>query len=262
MTTVIALLIKKKLGHLQPTSMEKIVVDYFDQSRPAVLFFDVNETLLNLEPLKKSIDAILLEKDSSNLWFTTVLQYSLVLTVSGKYEQFIDIGAAILTMLARKRKLILNTEEARKALYPMLFLEPHHDVLEGLTRFKKAGFRLAALTNSSLAACNVQMHNAGLSDFFECQLSVDTVAKYKPHSDVYRWASKEMNVFEGDCMLVATHAWDVAGAAWAGMQTAFIERTGNQPFPLALPPDIIASDLHNLYDQIVNPVMKMELMQR
>lgn len=110
-------------------------MDYSQKSRPAVLFFDVNETLLNLEPLKKSIDTILLEKGSSTLWFTTVLHYSLVLTVSGKYEQFMDIGAAILTMLARQRKLILNTEDAKEALQPMLFLEPHHDVL---TRFKKS----------------------------------------------------------------------------------------------------------------------------
>ena len=223
---------------------------YSDKSRPAVIFFDVIETLLNLEPLKKSIDTILLEKGSSTLWFTTVLQYSLVLTVSGKYEQFMDIGAAILTMLARKRKLILNTEDAKEALQPMLFLEPHYDVLEGLTRFKKAGFRIAALTNSSLEACKVQMHNAGLSDLFECQLSVDSVRKYKPHTDVYKWAMMEMKVSEEKCMLVAAHPWDVAGAAWAGMQTAFIERAGNQPFPLALPPDIIASDLNDLYNQL------------
>lgn len=223
---------------------------YSDNRRPAVIFFDVNETLLNLEPLRKSIDSILLEKGSSTLWFTTVLQYSLVLTVSGKYEQFMDIGAAILTMLARQRKLILNNENAKEALQPMLFLEPHHDVLEGLTRFKKAGYRLAALTNSSLAACKVQMHNAGLSGLLECQLSVDTVAKYKPHADVYQWACNEMNEPESNCMLVAAHAWDVAGAAWAGMQTGFIEREVNQTFPLALPPDILASDLNDLYNQI------------
>ena len=225
-------------------------MDYSQKSRPAVLFFDVNETLLNLEPLKKSIDTILLEKGSSTLWFTTVLHYSLVLTVSGKYEQFMDIGAAILTMLARHRKLILNTEDAIEALQPMLFLEPHHDVLEGLNRFKKAGFRLAALTNSSSEACKMQMHNAGLSDLFECQFSIDTVAKYKPHAEVYHWACNEMNEPESNCMLVAAHAWDVAGAAWTGMQTAFIERAGNQTFSLALPPDIMSSDLNDLYNQL------------
>ena len=223
---------------------------YSDKSRPNLIFFDVNETLLDLEPLKESIDNVLLEKGSSTLWFTTVLQYSLVLTVSGKYEDFMDIGASILTMLATKRQLVLNTEDAKEALRPMLFLEPHCDVLNGLTRLKNAGFRLAALTNSSLAACNMQLHNAGLTDFFEYQFSVDTVAKYKPHVDVYSWACKEVKEPESNCLLVAAHAWDVAGAAWAGMRTAFIERAAIQTFSLALPPDIIASDLVDLYNQL------------
>ena len=236
-----------------------MIVVYSNQNRPLVLFFDVNETLLDLEPLRRGIDEVLLEKGSSKLWFTTLLQYSLVLTVSGKYEPFIDIGAAILTMLARNRDIVLSTEDAKEALQPMLTLAPHQDVFDGLTRLKDAGFRIAALTNSSSAACKVQMDNAQLTDLFECQLSVDSVGKYKPHTEVYRWAAKEMNVSTEDCMLVAAHAWDVAGAAWAGMQTAFIERAGNQPFPLALPPDIIASDLHDLFDQIVNPVVKVKL---
>ena len=234
-------------------------MDHFNQNRPLVLFFDVNETLLDLEPLRRGIDEVLLEKGSSKLWFTTLLQYSLVLTVSGKYEPFIDIGAAILTMLARNRDIVLSTEDAREALQPMLTLAPHHDVIDNLTHLKNAGFRIATLTNSSSAACKIQMENAQLTNLFERQLSVESVGKYKPHAEVYRWAAKEMNVIEGNCMLVAAHAWDVAGAAWAGMQTAFIERAGNQPFSLALPPDIIASDLHDLFDQIVNPVVKVKL---
>ena len=234
-------------------------MDHFNQNRPLVLFFDVNETLFDMEPLKVSIDNVLLEKGSSKLWFTTLLQYSLVLTVSGKYEPFIDIGVAILTMMANNRDIVLSTKDAKEALQPMLTLSPHQDVFNGLTRLKDAGFRIAALTNSSSAACKMQMDNAQLTNLFECQLSVETVGKYKPHKEVYRWAAKEMNVIEGNCMLVAAHAWDVAGAAWVGMQTAFIERVGNQTFSLALPPDIIASDLNDLSDQLINPVVKVKL---
>ena len=50
-----------------------------------------------------------------------------------------------------------------------------------------------------------------------------------------------------------------APKCWAGMQTAFIERVGNQPFAMALPPDIIATNLLDLYDQVVNPVVKVKL---
>ncbi|PIL38103.1 haloacid dehalogenase type II [Massilia psychrophila] len=219
-------------------------------SRPVVLLFDVNETLLDLAPLEESIDEVLLENGASRLWFTTLLQYSLVLTVGGKYESFVDVGAATLMMLARNREVVLSPEQARQALEPMLKLAPHHDVLDALARLKRAGFRMASLSNSSIDACKSQLEHAGLASMFERQLSVESVAKYKPHCEVYQWAAREMKVSEQDCMLVAAHAWDVAGAAWAGMQTAFIERKGNQPFSLALPPSVCASDLHNLADQL------------
>ena len=135
-----------------------------------------------------------------------MLQYSLVLTVSGKYGPFIDIVAAILTVLARNRGVVISSENAREALQPMLTLALYHDVFGGLSRLKHAGFRILALTNSSSTACKVWMDNAQLTNLFECQLSVDTLTKYKPHADIYRWASSEMNVSEADCMLVAAHA--------------------------------------------------------
>ena len=221
------------------------------RSRPLVLLFDVNETLLDLAPLEESIDEVLLESGASRLWFTTLLQYSLVLTVGGKYDTFANVGAATLMMLASNRKVVLTLEQAQHVLKPMLKLAPHHDVLDGLTRLKRAGFRMASLSNSSVSACKSQLEHAGLASMFERQLSVESVAKYKPHREVYQWAAREMQVSEQNCMLVAAHAWDVAGAAWAGMQTAFIERKGNQPFSLALPPGVCASDLHNLADQLV-----------
>lgn len=218
--------------------------------KPVVLLFDVNETLLDLAPLEESIDAVLLENGASRLWFTTMLQYSLVLTVSGKFDTFTDVGAATLVMLARNREVVLTMEQAQDALKPMLKLAPHQDVLDSLARFKQAGFRMASLSNSSISACKSQLEHAGLAQMLERQLSVESVGKYKPHGEVYRWAAQQMQVAEQDCMLVAAHAWDVAGAAWAGLQTAFIERKGNQPFPLALPPSLCASDLHNLADQL------------
>lgn len=218
--------------------------------RPAVLLFDVNETLLNLEPLEESIDAVLLENGASKLWFTTMLQYSLVLTVSGEYRALSEIGAATLQMMARNRDVVLSEADAKEALKPMLGLPPHADVRHALERLKASGFRMATLTNSSTNASKAQLENAGIADLFERQLSVETIGKFKPHRDVYQWAANEMASSPGECMLVAAHAWDVAGAAWAGMQTAFIGRAGNRVFSLAQTPTIGASDLDGLFNQL------------
>ena len=217
---------------------------------PKVLLFDVNETLLDLGPLKKRVGDILLDPRASDLWFAAMLQYSLVMTVSGQYAPFPDIGAAVLRMLARNSDVNLSQEDAQEALSILRKLAPHPDVGPGLERLKTHGLRLATLTNSSQAGVKAQMEHAGLDGFFERQLSVESVGKFKPHASVYQWAAGEMNAEPSECMLVAAHGWDVAGAKWAGMQTAFIARAGQQKFPLAPPPDIDVSDFAALAEAL------------
>ena len=218
--------------------------------RPAVLLFDVNETLLDLTPLADSINTVLLDERAAKLWFTTMLQYSLVMTVSEQHASLPDIGAAVLEMMARNTDVILTSEDAKRALEPLLTLPSFPDVRPGLEKLKQHGFRLATLTNSSKVGVKAQLEHAGLTDCFEKQLSVESVGKYKPHRAVYEWAASEMQCEPRQCMLVAAHGWDVAGAKWAGLLTAFIGRGGQQLFPLGPKPDIHVADILGLADQL------------
>jgi 2-haloacid dehalogenase len=51
-------------------------------------------------------------------------------------------------------------------------------------------------------------------------------------------------------MLVAAHGWDTGGAAWAGLQTAFVARAAAALFPLAPVPDLHVPDLAALADRL------------
>lgn len=209
---------------------------------PSVLLFDVNETLLDLSPVKKEINGVLRDEVGAVLWFSTMLHYSLAMTVSHQYADFTDVGKAALQMLGHNRDIAIPDDDAKEILGGMRRLMPHEDVAPALERLQQAGFRLAALTNSSEAGLKAQMSYAGLDTYFERQLSVDSVQRFKPHRDVYLWAAREMGTAPADCMLVAAHGWDVAGAHWAGLQSAFIAREDQQKFPLAPQPDIDVAD--------------------
>lgn len=219
-------------------------------SAPGVLLFDVNETLLDLAALHESIDSVLLEHNGSTQWFSSVLHYSLVLTVSGQFRPFPEIGVAVLQMMATNRDVMLSEEDARKALEPLRSAPAHPDVLPALEALRRTGIRMAALTNSSCDGMRAQLENAGIAPFLERQLSVESVGKYKPHRDVYAWAAEQMQVQPQDCMLVAAHPWDVAGAAWAGMRTAFLARLGVAPLPIAPKPDIEGLDMGDLANRL------------
>ena len=215
-------------------------------SSPKVLLFDVNETLLDLKPLKNEIDQILSQEGISTLWFATMLHYSLMMTAGGQHAPLPEIGAAVLQMLAKNQHIVLSGEDAKKVLKPMLTLPPHADVRPALERLKEAGFHLAALTNSTQSGMKSQLEHAGIADCFDEQLSVEGISRYKPHREVYLWAAQQVKVKPEECMLIAAHGWDVAGATWAGMMTAFVSRPGQQVFPLAPRPELLVADLSEL----------------
>lgn len=141
--------------------------------RPLAILFDVNETLLDIKPLQKAVTDVLLDEDGAKLWFTTMLQYSLVMTVSDQYASFGDIGAAVLQMLARNRDIALKVDDAKQVLSVIQTLPPHPDVKPALELLKAGGIRLATLTNSSQDVGEAQMRHAGLDGFFERMLSVE-----------------------------------------------------------------------------------------
>jgi len=221
-------------------------------ARPEVIFFDVNETLLDLSPLKESVGETLGGRpELAPLWFTTLLQHSLVATVAGRYHNFDEIGAACLRMVAKSQGLELGGDAAERCVAQMRCLPPHSDVVPALQRLRDACFRLATLTNSSKSMVADQMQNAGLARFFEALLSVEEVGIYKPQTHVYRWAARRVGVDVSECLFVAAHGWDVAGAAWAGMRTAFIARPGQQVFPLGPAADIAVPSFKGLADALV-----------
>ena len=221
-------------------------------TRPKVVLFDVNETLLDLAPLKQSVgEALGGRSELVPLWFTTLLQHSLVTTVAGRYHDFGEIAVACLRMVAGGQGIELGQAEAKQAIAPIRSLPPHPDVRPALERLGEAEYRLLALTNSSSAALGEQLQNAGLDGLLEAALSVEQVGLYKPHRRVYRWAADLAGVDISECLVVAAHGWDVAGAAWAGMRAAFIARPGQQPFPLGPQPDFAVTTLEDLANELM-----------
>eukprot|EP00913_Durusdinium_trenchii_P006249 g5861.t1 len=224
--------------------------------RPKCLFFDVNETLLDLGAMKASVaEALGGRAELLPLWFATMLQYSLVATVGGKYDDFGVIGAAAMRMVARNHGIELSEQDALQSMSPIRSLPPHPDVAPALMKLKEAGFRMVTLTNSSNAGVEAQMRNAGLMEMFEERLSIEDIGLYKPHTHAYRWAARRVGLRAQECMLVAAHGWDIAGALWAGWRGAFLSRPGAQLYPLADAPEIVAPTLSSAVDLLCRRVI-------
>ncbi|WP_223270728.1 haloacid dehalogenase type II [Subsaximicrobium wynnwilliamsii] len=216
--------------------------------RPKVLFFDVNETLLDLTQVRAQVAQALEGRDDLlALWFTTMLQYSLVMTTSGQYDHFANIGAAALQMVAANNNIDITQAKARETVVNALRgLPAHPEVKAALAQLKSDGYKLVSFTNSSNEAVKKQFESAGLTDYFDERLSVEDIGKFKPSKATYDWAAHKMGVKPSEAMLVAAHGWDVAGASWAGWRAAFVSRPGQQLFPLAAKTEINEPDLQKI----------------
>ena len=64
--------------------------------------------------------------------------------------------------------------------------------------------------------------------------------------DVYRMVIDDFGVRPEEVMMVAAHAWDLAGAKNVGLQTAFIARPGAPLCPNAAKPDYVVNELPEL----------------
>lgn len=219
--------------------------------KPQTLFFDVNETLLDMHAVREAVGDALGDTNLVPVWFSTLLHYSLVEMATDSFHDFAEIGAAALVMTAHANGRTLELADAQDIITePMTSLPPHDDVAEGLKALRDEGFQLVALSNSAAEGLDKQLKYAELYSLFEQVLSVQHVRTYKPYPKVYEWAMAQAGTEHSQAMMIAAHGWDIMGAAACGMQTAFVCRPGKMPYPLAAAPNLQVNSLPELVSKL------------
>ncbi len=219
---------------------------------PELLIFDVNETLLDMSPLKSSINKSLKNDLAFDIWFPSLLQYSLVETCIGTYHDFSKIAAATFRMTASKFDLEFTDQEIKEILSPISKLKPHAEVVEALSLLKKNNIKMIALTNGKPDVAQSQLKYAGIDHFFKEVISVDVVKKYKPHPETYQYVLSKYSINANKAMMIAAHGWDIVGAQKIGLQTAFISRTGKFEYPLADKSTVTGPDLLSIAKSLLS----------
>jgi 2-haloacid dehalogenase len=115
----------------------------------------------------------------------------------------------------------LDESARRAAVHAWHRLPPWPDSAPGLARLRTR-YVLAALSNGGFALLTHLVKAGRLP--FDCIVSAELARSYKPDPQVYRTAAALLDVQPGQVLMVAAHAWDLAGAAAAGLRTAFVER--------------------------------------
>jgi 2-haloacid dehalogenase len=220
-----------------------------NETKPTVVVFDVNETLIDIEALNPLFEHVFGDRRVLREWFGQLVLYSMAATLSGLYEDFFSLGRGVFEMVGAVHGVVVEAADLEALREGLLTMPAHPDVEVGLTELKRAGFRLVTLTNSpAIPWGKSPLEHAGLTGHFERQFSVEAARAFKPSPLVYRMVAEELGVAPSDCCMVASHVWDTIGAQSVGFSAGLITRPGNAPLPVSgLPqPDVVAPDLPTL----------------
>jgi 2-haloacid dehalogenase len=181
------------------------------------VYFDLNGTLVDPGALIEPRELALAALDEANVYAMIVREAA--------FSDLLD--AALRRLLERAGR---DPDEAARALERLPSMRAFPEAAEALDLLRAAGFGLAVLTQSARESAELVLRNAGLQ--IDRVLSASPL---KPHPDAYAPAQ--------GAWFVAAHWWDVAGAAGAGLRTAWISRD-DRAYPGAVPqPELRAPDL-------------------
>ena len=218
-------------------------------TKPKVILFDVYETLLDMSEVERKVNTLLNSKRAYVIWFELFMEYCFVDNCTEQFNDFTTIAKATLKMAARKIDASISDDQCNVIIGLLKQIPVKEDVPEGLSLLNDYNYRIAALTNASEATVRHRMEMTGLISYFEMVLSAEYVKKYKPCCEVYQWAIKKLEVEPNEILMVTSHGWDIAGAANAGLKTAYLN--GKQiPYPLAPKPDYTGNNIIEIAHQL------------
>ena len=208
------------------------------RARPHVVAFDVNETLLDLAPVRAALVEAGEPESLLGTVFARTLLTGLAAAATGTWCPF---RAAFDAALAQESDL--GAADRSRVADAFRELAPHPDVEPALRRLAEAGVRVVTLSHGSPGVAQAGLARGGITPLVERSLTSEDIRAWKPSREVYLWAAGTCDVAPGRMALVAAHGWDVQGAQHAGLTGAWFPRSERVYPPVYEPAHVTAADL-------------------
>jgi 2-haloacid dehalogenase len=145
----------------------------------------------------------------------------------------------------------LTPEKRARLMEAYLKLRCWPDVPAALSSLKKAGIRLALLSNLTAGMLEAGIQNSELEGVFDHVLSTDRVKVYKPDPRAYRMGLDALGLKPGQILFAAFAGWDAAGAKSFGYPTFWVNRQNQPAEELGAAPDANGGNLNDVVDFLV-----------
>jgi 2-haloacid dehalogenase len=161
----------------------------------------------------------------SEMWRTKQIQYTWLRNSMGDYAPFWQVtGEALDHCLAAHS--ITDPSVRDRLMKAYLALDPFPEVQAMLDKLRRAGKRLAILSNGNPEMLDPMVKASGLADRFEAVLSVDAAKVFKVDPRTYMLVEQRLGVKPDKVCFLSSNCWDAHGAAHFGFQTFWVNRGG------------------------------------
>ena len=218
------------------------------------LAFDMYGTLVDPIRIWKQLEHYIPDDAQriAEIWRQKQLEFTFRLTAMEQYEDFEQVTRKALDYALAATGHILDAQQKNSLMAQYNDLERFADVEPGLQRLKDAGYTMVVLSNGSPTMLTGIMNAANLNPYFKGYVSVDEVKVYKPSPIVYRHVASSLGRPLDQVRLISSNPFDVIGAEAAGMQAAWVNRSGGLFDTLASPPEMIVGTLIELADRLAS----------
>jgi 2-haloacid dehalogenase len=186
----------------------------------------------------------------SVIWRDKQIEYTRLISLSDPdpqgsrhYQSFWDITRASLRYALARLGLAHTTanEEALMAQYAELTAFPEN--LGVLQALRQRGIATAILSNGSPEMLQSAVRSAGMAEFLDAVLSVDSVRQFKTTPTSYQLVQHRLGFAPTNVLFVSSNAWDALGATWFGFTTLWVNRQGLPPEAMGPAPHHTGRDL-------------------
>ncbi len=181
----------------------------------------------------------------SEVWRAKQLEYSWVLSLSGRYEPFWQLTEKALDYALARHPAV------DRSLRPLLLdayrsLDAYREVRPTLEALRERGLRTGILSNGDPAMLEAAVASAGLGALLDPVLSVDAAGVFKTNPRTYELVCQALSVTASEVVFASSNRWDIAGAAAFGFAPVWVNRLGLPDEYAELAPHAVISSLDGL----------------
>jgi 2-haloacid dehalogenase len=196
--------------------------------RPKAVLFDAYGTLFDVYSVAHVGEQLFPGRGEklALLWRDKQIEYTRLLTMSGRYRTFWDITRASLRYAVERFELPLDTAGELQLLNQYRHLSAFPENRAVLTELKRRGIPAGILSNGDPPMLDVAVRSAGMTDLLQHVLSAHAARKFKTDPAVYALGTQALGLSAKDILFVSSNGWDAIGATWFGYTTLWVNRTG------------------------------------